>query len=147
MQVHIYKWLIKMKGKKKKERTCFSASNSMAFSIPEREICQSRGSSRELKFIRLDFTDLRHQWADSIRDRLDLSDRAFHIRAFDDGRCDDRSICPTNLMGNCLYVVRVSPRRLERNFSWSRALCSPLSRAASGKTYFADLLNRDFGSE
>lgn len=33
----------------------------------------------KLEFIRLDFTDLRYQRADSICDRLDLSDRAFHI--------------------------------------------------------------------
>lgn len=47
--------------------------------IHRNEICQSC-KSMKLEFIRLDFTDLRYQHTDLIRDRLNLSDRAFHIR-------------------------------------------------------------------
>lgn len=47
--------------------------------IHRNEICQSC-KSMKLEFIRLDFTDLRYQRTDSIRGRLNLSNRAFHIR-------------------------------------------------------------------
>jgi len=89
---NFYRMYKKMKTLVKTIRYYFYQRNWVRVILIHRNEARQNCKSIKLKFIRLDFTNLRHQRANSIRDRLNLSARTFHIHVWWQIAMTDRSI-------------------------------------------------------